>query len=61
MNGSAPMLRSKPPRRGDVGNHRTMTGDVRNQIQNWEGLKLSKDESDRVLSAPNVVLRSTIP
>ena len=54
------MLRSKPPKRGDVSQHRTMTGDIRKQIQAWEGAGSKNDESSRPFSSPNVVLRSTI-
>ena len=54
------MLRSKPPKRGDVATHRTMTGDIRNKIQAWEGIQVDKEETSRPMSSPNVVLRSTV-
>ena len=54
------MLRPKPPKRGDVVSHRTMTGDMRNKIQAWEGIKVDNEDSPRPLSSPNVVLRSTV-
>ena len=35
------MLRSKPPSRGETTNHRTMTGNLRNQIQLWEDISVT--------------------
>ena len=43
------MLRSKPPSRGETVNHRTMKGNLKNQIQLWEEISvtLDKDEGSR--------------